>query len=342
MRIKKEREIRLRLEDRQKEKIKTSKRCFYLVIAILPLLVIATYTWFTLSTTPSVSEMGMSISSGTGMVLAFEPEAAEEEWVQILDFREVLEDMAPLKPITWSEKEQSFYTASFGKDGRISGIGERLSDEANTNSTSSNSYYMKNTCYAKTGTPVKVTLSPAVVSEDGTKGAGTYVIGTPIWDSNKVSHNNGGNGAEYAVRIGINISKLDLETKERIGENVFYIYEPNCDGHRHGEPETVSTASIDGTEELIPESRLIRQTTSSWNETYPIQRNVVIRELGDFITDTELFELGIEEMAKIDIYVWLEGQDVDCTNEIGVAAQIFANIQFLAEAIEGGGLEEID
>lgn len=327
-------------EQQKKEKLKNTTVRFYLVLVLLILLVVATYTWFSISQTPSVSEMGMSIGSSTGLELAFEPNATE--WGQYLDFRDILQDMAPLKPVTWSEKEQAFYAAQYGIDGRISGITQRLSDEANTNTTSINNYYMKNTCYARTGETVKVSLTPAAVGADGTQGAGTYVIGTPVWDSKNVKHNNGGSGAELALRVGILITKFDMESQERTGEQVFYIYEPNCDQHIDGSTEVVDTESIDGTDTLVASERLIKQTTSSWNETYPIQKNVVIRQLGEFLTDTELFELTPEEMAKIDIYVWLEGQDVDCTNAIGNQAQIFVNMQFNADAGSGSGIEKFE
>ena len=327
-------------EKQQKEKLKNTTLRFYLVLVLLILLVVATYTWFSISQTPSVSEMGMSIGSSTGLELAFEPNA--EKWGQYLDFREILKDMAPLKPVTWSEKEQCFYAAQYGIDGRITGITQRLSDEANTNTTSNNNYYMKNTCYARTEEPVKVSLTPAMVGADGTQGSGTYVIGTPVWDAQNVKHDNGGSGAELAVRVGILITKFDMETQERTGEQSFYIYEPNCDKHIDGSTETVDTSSIDGTETLVPSERLIKQTVSSWNETYPIQKNVVIRQLGEFLTGTELFELTPAEMAKIDIYVWLEGQDADCTNAIGNQAQIFANIQFNADAGSGSGIEKFE
>lgn len=330
----------MNLQQEQKKKIKRSLRCLYLVLVLLPLLAVASYTWFSISRTPKVSEMGMSVASGMGMEIAFDPDS--EEWTQYLDFREQLEEMAPLKPITWSEKEQCFFGAQFGLDGRISEITERLSDEANTNHTSSNSYYMKNTFYARTGEPVKVSLSPAVVGGDGTQGAGTYLIGTPVWNNESIRHDNGGNGAEYAIRVGIGITKYDAETKARLEDPVFYIYEPNCDGHVTGETGLVETPSIDGTETLVPEERMIRQTTSRWEETYPIERDTVVREPGEFTTDTQIFQLNTDEMAKIDIYVWLEGQDIDCTNAIGEEAQIFANIQFLAEAEQESGLEYIE
>ena len=177
---------------------------------------------------------------------------------------------------------------------------------------------------------------------DGTQGAGTYDIGTPVWDSENVGHTNGGHGAEYAVRNGIRITKFDVATETRKGESVFYIYEPNSDKHINGENGMIETKSIDGTETLVPGNRLLRQTTSTWEEAEPVQRDVVIRELGEFATDSYLFDLAADEFAKIDIYVWLEGQDVDCTNEIGKESQIFVNMQFQAEANGQSGLEGIE
>ena len=284
--------------------------------------------------------MGLSISSDTGLELAFLPNA--EEWTQYLDFREQIEEVAELKPVTWSEAEKCFYAASFGADGRISGITERLTDEANTNKKNSIGYYMKKTCYARSGVDVSVSLSPAMVGADGTQGAGTYVIGTPVWNSETISHDNGGSGAEYAIRVGILVSKFDAETQTRTGETIFYVYEPNSDKHVNKPDGVIQTESIDGTGTLVPESRMILQTTSSWSESDPVERDVVMRQLGEFTTDTYLFDLTEDEFAKIDIYVWLEGQDIDCTNEIGKEAQIFVNMQFNAETDTQSGLEEIE
>ena len=55
----------------------------------------------------------------------------------------------------------------------------------------------------------------------------------------------------------------------------------------------------------------------------------------------KLFHLDAEEMVRIDLYVWLEGQDVDCINEIH-KAQILANIQFSASGEGQSGLVPIE
>ena len=315
-------------------------KCFYVLLILSLLLVSATYTWFSLSRTPKLSDLYISIGSNTGMELALDP--LSEEWTQHLDMSGLLDDMAPLKPVTWVHSEGAFYAAEFGFDGRIEGITRKLSDDQNANRKDAEGYYVKTSFYARTGEAVKVSLTPATVGADGVEGYGTYLIGTPVWNGETVIHENGGMGAEYAMRIGIRITKLDRSGNTLGEEPIFYVYEPNYDGHIDGTTEPVETKSIKGDEALVPEEQLILQTTSTWNEAYPVEKSVIIKELGDFTTAVELFELGMDEIAQIDLYIWLEGQDVDCNNQIGQAAQILANIQFGAEVGNGSGLEEIN
>ena len=104
----------------------------------------------------------------------------------------------------------------------------------------------------------------------------------------------------------------------------------------------VATASVDGTDSLVPEERLITQTVSTWTEVDPVQRSVVIHDMGRFTSDTELFQISADQLVQMQVYVWLEGQDIDCTNVIGQAAQVFANLQFVADFGGHSGLEPIE
>lgn len=313
---------------------------FYLVLILLVLLTVASYTWFAISRKPKVSDMALYINSGTGMELALEPQA--EEWTQQLKLADLLDGYTPLRPVTWSDRDQCFYTASYGMDGRLSGIAFKLSDERNANRSDNEGFYIKLTFYARTGEPVSVSLSEALAVDQNTQGAGTWLIGTPIWNDQTILHDDGGQGAQYAMRIGLRISKLGLDGSPLDEESVFYIYEPNCNGHANGSTEYVATPSIDGSALLVPEDRLILQTMSSWSEVYPVQREVLMRHMGEFMTDRKLFELDVEEVAQIEVYVWLEGQDPDCSNFYGTEAQILANLQFSASADTHSGLQPIE
>lgn len=330
----------------------------YLVLVLMILLTVASYTWFSLSQTPRVSDLYMFVNADAGLELSLTPDA--EEWELQLDFRDMVDVTTPLRPVTWSDRDQRFYAANYGADGRMTGRWEPLNDDRHANKDNLDGYYIKATFYARSGQPVTVSLTPAVEVDDGIQGSGTYLIGYPQWDSEAIVHNDGGQGAQSAMRLGFRITPVDTAGQPTGEESVFYIYEPNIDQHAadltgadlvYYENEYllegvqppfgyVPTPSIDGTGALVDESRLILQTSSSWTEADPVERGVVIRELGEFVTDPYLFTLEGDDMVRIDLYVWLEGQDADCTNVIS-QAQIMASVQFSGDAGEHSGMQPI-
>jgi hypothetical protein len=224
----------------------------------------------------------------------------------------------------------------------MTGIWDPLNDSRHANKDNADGYYMMGTIYARTDQRVTVSLTPAVEIEEGVKGSGTFVMGEPIWNAEELRHENGGHGAELSIRIGFMIQKTDLNGEPTEDESVFYIYEPNNDRHIDAGSGYVDTGSIDLTPTLVDPDRLIGQTMSDWTESDPVQNGVVVRTLGAFTSDTELFDLTPEELAKITIYVWLEGQDIDCTNVIGHEAKILASIQFATESKGQSGMIPIE
>ena len=186
-----------------------------------------------------------------------------------------------------------------------------------------------------------MSLGDAVEVNDGRGAAGTYVIGMPLWNQTELRHDDGGLGAETAIRIGLRITKVNPVSGDAIVDSVFYIYEPNYDSHIGSDrTDDIPTPSIDGGATLIDDAHLIRQTTSSWSEADPVESGVTVKTLGRFSSETELFSLELGEIAAIDLYVWLEGQDADCTNLID-DARIIANMHFSADYTSHGGLVNI-
>lgn len=325
----------------KRRRIRHIKRSFiylFMLIVLLVLLTTASYTWFSLSQTPRVSDMYMYVNSPVGLELSVHPDA--EEWQMQLDYREMTEETAPLRPVTWSEADQRFYAAQYGMDGRMTGEWHPLSDANNANRADVYGYYVKTTFYARSDVAMDVSLSPAVEVEEGVQGSGTYLVGVPQWDSEEIIHVNGGLGAQNAMRLGFRVTPVDSDGLPTGEASQFVIYEPNCNGHLYKDFVYVPTGSIDGAETLVSEDRLILQSVSGWTEADPVQRSVVIHHLGDFVNEPYLFSIGEGEMRMIELYIWLEGQDVDCSNEIQ-AAQIFASIQFHGDTAQQGGLVPI-
>lgn len=310
------------------------------LLALSTLLVAASYTWFSISRRPRVSDMSMYINAPVGLELANSYNSSE--WKQQLDFLDLVSSVSPLRPVTWSDASQRFFAANYGIDGRMTDRWDALNDTTNANSDNARGYYNKCTFYMRSDADIDVSLSEATAVNRETDGSGTYVVGIPVWSEAEQEHNDGGAGAQYAIRVGIRVTPVNPETGVSTGADRFFIYEPNCDRHvlQSDEEEAktgyIATESIDMTPSLVSEANLIRQTTSTWGEANPVQRRAVIYEMGEFLSDAGLFSISRDGMVRLDVYVWLEGQDVDCTNVIGHNAQIFASIQFKGDAHHGG------
>ncbi len=367
------------------EKAKKQRRrtviYLYMLFVLLSLFVGVSYTWFTITRTPKVSNMNIYINSNPGMELSMDM----EKWDLQLNFWDVInytdplneeKDKPVLRPITWSEENQCFYAAAYGIDGRLKNYREWLvlNDERNANKQNIENYYIKATFYVRSGMNTEVTLSPAVEVNEGVAGSGTYVRGLPIWnpghwetreetdeDGNVIEleelvgmgHENGGQGAENAIRFGFRTTVLKMDEngeyvpEEEIPPN-FIIFEPNSDAHINGFEGYIPTASVDGTEDLLPPEKIFLQSKSFWEESDPIEHGVVIHTLGEFI-DREgeiiepqnLFDIEVGKVIKVELYIWLEGQDIDCTNQSS-DAKIEANIQFSGKTEDHSGLTKIE
>lgn len=320
----------------------------YMLVILLVITTVSSYTWFFISRTPKVSSMNMYITSESGLELS--PDPGAEVWKTNLDIwetKELLpfrdadpEDRPFLRQITWSEKEQQFFAPIYGYDGRlINFINEYpeeyayfiswypLEDHRNANKTTNQeSYYMKATFYARSGQSAAVSLSePAQRDSSGTWGGGTYVVGYPA---------NTGRGPEVAIRLGFRMTYVDSSGDELSERGPMYVYEPNSDRHADGSTGYIPTYTIDDEASglpLVDQSRMITQSFSQ-SQNSP----------GEFLSNPTLFTLEPGEIVRIELYLWLEGQDVDCSNIMSVHddnpaitemeaqnyREILANIQF--------------
>lgn len=314
---------------------------FYLLLILFVLITTASYTWFAISRTPRVSDMNLYVNSASRLELSADPLA--EEWTLQMDLQALMPASTPLRPVTWVEEEQCFYAAAYGVDGRLLDFSfwEKLTDERHANKNTFDGYYMKLTFYARATGDVTVRLSPAVEVDEGIHGSGTFLIGSPVWNADEIAHDNMGLGAEMAVRLGIRITPVDENGTPTGEESRFFIYEPNADAHIDGTTGYIPTPSITGRESLISDEFLIRQTVSTWTESYPVLQGEVVKDLGDFLDTPILFILNSGEMVRMDIYVWLEGQDQDCIPNIR-EAQILACLQFDADPGNQSGMDPIE
>lgn len=102
------------------------------------------------------------------------------------------------------------------------------------------------------------------------------------------------------------------------------------------ELEGASDTEIDVEKEVT----LIRQTTSAWSSDVLNQSSYAtyaydstdVAVIGEFYEDTPVMStIEVGEIKKIRIYFWIEGQDIDCWNQIA-GGNIYANLEFTGEA----------
>lgn len=308
----------------------------YMLLVLMLLTSVASYAWFTISQSPSVKDMQMYITSAYGLELSVDPTVGG--WSQQIDFWDTEElkkfketkwnfQKPVIQQITWSDANETFYAPVYGYDGRLVSffndytdagravIGwHPLEDRSHANkATWLEGHYIKATVYARSGQITNVTLAP---TEDNTAVIPlTYVAGNP----------NTGRGPETAVRLGFRMTNVQVDggtiTELPETRSAMFVYEPNCDIHADGTMnQYIPTDSIDnetmpglesppdtgdGPIPLVPEDRLIKQR-------YP--ENYGTKEPGVFEANPTLFTIKPGQIVRIEIYLWLEGQDVDCSN----------------------------
>ena len=345
---------------RKKKKSKSYFMIYlYMLFVLMSLLVVSTYTWFTMSRIPRVSDMRVYITSTSGLELSADPFASDEEWQVQMNFWSTVKNpqtqlpviftQLSLRPATWSEEEQTFRAAAYGADGRLleHDYWHKLTDLSNSNIPGVHQYYIKSVYYARCGMLADITLAPAMVVDDrGTMGAGTYVIGTPSWSVEDLINLNSGKGAESSIRIGMRTTPMMITKEGSLVETgdrgPMVIYEPNADRHVDGSSGYIPTPSIDGTETLVEESRLLTQKATGWTNLDPAEIENIKLSPGEFMKDPlpKLFTVGPGQIIRIEMYIWLEGQDVDCINAMN-GAQLMANIQFTGHSFGNSGMTSI-
>lgn len=329
----------------------------YMLLVMLVLTSVASYAWFEISRAPRVKDMQMYITSAYGLELSVDPVVGG--WSQQIDFWDTEElktfkekkygfQKPILQQITWSEANEQFFAPVYGYDGRLVSFfnnyedAERrvidwtgLEDRRHANkATWLEGHYIKATVYARSGQVTSVTLAPTETDSE-TIEPRTYVKGNP----------NTGRGPESAVRFGFRMTQVKVENGKIVempdSRSQMYVYEPNSDVHADGSiNKYIPTASIDnegiGQEgevtpageksiPLVPEERLIKQKFPASPSANPP---------GEFETNPVLFHLKPNEIVKIEIYFWLEGQDVDCSNIMEVREVDIADDNLQLEIME--------
>ena len=319
----------------------------------------ATYAWLGVSRVPFISDVDVSVMVESSLLLAPDEGGKPGEWDTVLDASALLSDFDGLFPVTYTPNASGaapFSKLKYDETGRADNVVPVEATDVNVKKTTDE----KNSPAARAaageptgqliaidfwmkceGASAKVRLCEARERTDGQMGAGTYVVGAPVWNDRTVSHDNGGHGSECTIRLGFDYVETDAEGTEvkKDAQRGFLMYEPNANIHgkqayENGPGKVVvesqyeETKNVNG-DPLIDRSRLIIQNASQWNEQTPVLQGAVVYKAGSFVQNPALFRLDGTNMMKIRLYIWMEGMDADCiAANVADEVSVVANLQF--------------
>jgi len=298
----------------------------YVALILCVMAVTASFAWMSISSTPTVTDLALSVVSDNALEIAPDNNGTPGTWSSILDLNELAKLDEPLVPITFVGEENSFYAPSYGIDGRMSNPkavklndeqGNLLPEYDNKGYFCSYSFWIRTTASYCT-----VNLTEAVERQDGILGGGTFVAAEPEWNTETFEHDP--TTVEKMVRMAVKAEATEYE------EMKTFLYDPAYE-------EGQKTVSVNGGK-YEGNNRLIRQTVTNWTEDSPILKDSVIYKPGKFLDNTKgLFTLQPAVSRKITVYFWVEGQDPDCNNQ-AKGSRILANLQFSGELDNGSGI----
>lgn len=298
----------VRMENTEKTK-KAKKRkdirsAVIMVLVMVAMLSAATYAWFSLSSSPTVTGLEMTAATSGGLKIS--ETGAANTWYDAIDISAQNTDTnSKLTPVSVLDSDANgVYEAKFYEPVYTGNTVTSLNGTAlNANGDSGlGGYVAKYTYYLKSeeDDSVKVGIITAAPStQTGTMGIdgnnqanvpGSFVRKTDSSDTNS---------AINAVRIGF------------VVDGTMYIYEPNY------ESVTNTGSHADNGLSTAPVSNVISGTDgiiTKGNKT------------GENYTSIGLFEVN-SAGKQITMYIWLEGTDDDCVDQIQ-ADEIEAQIQF--------------
>ena len=278
-----------------KKKFRDIRNAVVMMCVMVAMMSTASYAWFTMTSSPTVTNMTMTAASTGGLQISNSENTGFADAI-------VAQDTATkiLKPVTPDTANPGTFQAPVYSGNEV----VRVSPLENiTNYVAKYTYYLHSTA-AESATELNIGIVCGDVNQVGDMGVsgqtsnlkGSIVRKTSTSSSDYV---------HYAIRVGI--------VPE--GGSTMYIWEPNNNG-----TITSPTTATDSTRITLEE-----HVSSVMAGT--IDRGTVGASSLDNKTSGGLFTMTEGSTKKVDVYVWLEGTDPQCANEIK-AGDLEVQLQF--------------
>ncbi len=270
----------------------------------------ATFAWFTLTENATVAGLQMTAKSTGGLLVgkasngdfsnAIEIAASTDLATGNLNANTADNNVLVLRPVTPAANAGEFSLPKYD-GGYVTGLQpDAISGTGLKDYVAVYTYYLK----AETGTvDVGIVTGNANQSPSPKLNNGiAQATGTFIREENNTTASSTTLNAAAAIRIGLAVADSDDNTP------AFYIYEPNAD---------VTATPTAGKIAQVAQGANITAPTShiSSDLTGKITGGSYGTGTGTSTSD-KLFSVNADEATLVTMYVWLEGTDAQCGNEI--------------------------
>ncbi|MBE6604864.1 MAG: hypothetical protein E7639_04075 [Ruminococcaceae bacterium] len=271
-----------------------------------------TYAWFSAGTEATVSQINVGVKTSDGGVLI---STDAEAWTSNLQSSALGIDSTALSPVSTNgavaNQALKFFTATNGDTGNITDI--TLAESATGNYIKFDLYFNNEAGAAK-----NIGLSA------------NTLVNLPA-DATKHS--------DYAARIAIIKQSTvttsafyadgGLTTLQANNGTASYVYEPNATLHTAAgmRDYKAQDSTYDNSEKKFSYFGVGAAPETDTTQVNKYTDSNYLDAVTTYDLGTTAFELDADSFVKITVYIWLEGQDHDCQNDI--AGQAFnVNLEF--------------
>ncbi len=304
------------------KKLKKIRSIVMMLMVCVMLLSAATYAWFSLSNLARVSNLTMTVSEADGLRVALNKGTddnpttpAESEWSGSISLAETVVN-GVLKPATTANGlifQRPQYSDEGVVTGFITGDSVNMLDKTNTANlaNAAEGYYCRYTFWMEALKEDAVVHLSRGANLDQDSRTGTYIVRNAAKRAEKTAAQQAKSAvdATLATRVSIIAGTMGA-TAPTTSENDYHaykIYEPFAAAHTLG-ATSVSQASVSPTLASV----------------YPATADYIMKQNADgtFAGGTTaggsqgLFKLKADTPTLITLYIWIEGSDEDCINQI--------------------------
>ena len=288
-----------------KKKIRDIRSALVMVLVMVAMLSTASYAWFTMTDSPTVTDMQMTAASTGGLKVSWEND--ESKFKNAIDYSDcpnadtAAKILVPVHPTAAGKFAVGKYEGN-----EVTGLKEL---------TSLKDHVAHYTVYLKSDEDSSKTVDIGIICGSLDSASGIDLgVGTndqPTVGGSLVRAKNG-------TTVTGDTSTMDAPKAVRVGfvvnsGSTMYIWEPNSNVHNQGTAAVDKVTKVYTTADVISQDSGIITTGGNGESNTNISKG--------------LFQITGSTVTPVDIYIWLEGTDTDCVNEIKTD-YLEAQIQF--------------